>query len=96
MRRTRARVRQNERSRAGRHLTLIPRPVHRFRRQVPTGCGMDRDCRSRDALQHRFGWSSGGLEVGLGVGLGGAMETGAEAQGGEVGSAAWNSGAAWG
>ena len=57
---------------------------------------MDRDCRSRDALQHRFGWSSGGLEVGLGVGLGGAMETGAEAQGGEVGSAAWNSGAAWG
>jgi hypothetical protein len=52
---------------------------------------MDCDCRSRDALQHRFGWSSGGLEVGLGVGLGGAMETRAEAQGGEVGSEAWSS-----
>ena len=31
------------------------------------------------------------MEVGLGVGLGGATETGAEAQGGEVGSEAWSS-----
>jgi hypothetical protein len=54
---------------------------------------MDCDWRSRDSLQHRFGWSSEGLEVGLGVGLGSATETGAEAQGGEMGSGAWNSGA---
>jgi hypothetical protein len=84
VRRTRARVRQNERSRAGRHLTLIPRAVHRFRRQVPTGCGKDCDWRCWRSLRHRFGWSSGGLGVGLGVGLGMRTETGPEAQGGEA------------